>query len=281
MALITPVAEFPQDAVEPASERNHRVGTLFYPLCNDWSDRHIDSQITGFVLFPETVRLVGWISVLQGYSPSLFSLSHVDRTFRQSCLTLAQTTRPLDLNLTEDIGVACQMIDTFPSPEVYFERISQIEYSWSNWEARNMGWRNDPRGGPLDHAFYPRQHWQHEQALKTMACTEDEEYDDSEDLHPIERVFGDRIYTNGPDRCLDFQDGFILWDTTLGAIPQIASISDVGKTIARIVPLCASLTSIRWGASLYPLRIEVAQSLEKRCKLRTVIMEKEGSHLGE
>lgn len=210
-------------------------------------------------------------------------MSQVDRTFRRACLTLAQTTWPLDLSLTEDLGVACQIIDTFPFPEIYFDSIRQIEYNWNNWDAMNMGWRNDLRGGPLDHAFYPRQHWQHEQALKIMALMEQEEENDhsDRDLHPIERIFGDRIYTNGPDRRLVFQNGSIIWDTTIGAISQISSIKDVEKTIARIVWLCASLTSIKWSASLYPLPIKVAQALEKRCELRTVIMENEGSHLGE
>jgi len=189
--------------------------------------------------------------------------------------------RPLDLSVTRDIGRIRHLIDTFPLPQSYFCQIQKAEYAWQNWEASEMKWRSEPRGGPLDHAFAPRKDWQVAEARKNFDVVEVEEEGEKK-TDAVQRIFGDRIYTYGPDGRMDtIGDGPQLNESTKGVVPGINSIQDVERTLSDTFALCSNLNWLHWCAILYPLPKGVAHALDQTGTLETLILSNEDVHWGE
>jgi hypothetical protein len=231
------------------------------------------------VLDLNTGQHVGWISILDGDSPGYLYLSRVNQVIRQCCIRVAQKSAPLNLSITKDIGSIRRLIDTFPSSSIYFDQTKQVVYEWENWEASELKWSSDPKGGPLDHAFIPRRDWQYAQAIKEL---EDEESDEDKDMDPVERVFGEGAYTNGPDAATDeFGDISEVSGSTPGAVPGISSIQDVERTLRDVFRLCTSLRWLHWSATLYPLPKGLASALDGVGILDTLILSNEMYHWGE
>lgn len=184
---------------------------------------------------------------------------------------------PLDLSTTKDIVRMKHLLDTIPSPQRYFADVQQAVFAWENWEASDMRWRNDPRGGPLDHAFAARDQWQRRQAL-AMLQKQGSADDPSSDVDIVEKLFGDKIYTSGPDSRLPV---YVDLDGGQDArLPKAENIHDIRRYLVQVLESCISLRQLQWSALLYPLPQQVADTLDRLPLFETLVLTGEGSHSG-